>query len=131
MPRRNTSWNRKDRFDAIQPRLWMLCVKRVGESVCPPLSLKGDLGITKNYRSIIIAVIAAFLSYLTWIGKKSWETSEWPLKKSIHNFTVSDYPMNHRRSTCKKFQGNTVACRLLQGIRYHTQRKDGGNIISI
>ena len=52
-------------------------------------------------------------------------------KKSIHNLTDPDNPLNHRRITTKESRGNTNIRRFLQGIRYHTERKNEANITGI
>ena len=48
--------------------------------------------------------------------ENSLKKSERFLEKSMHNFTVSDYSANHRKSTCKKCRGNTIVHRFLQSI---------------
>ena len=58
---------------------------------------------------------------------RNWENSfeewKWFSEKPIQNITDSDYPLNFRWSSCKTLQGNTLICRFLQGIWFHTQRE--------
>ena len=49
------------------------------------------------------------------------------MEKSFYNLTDSDYPSTNQMSTCKKSWGNTIVHKFLQGILFHTQRKDGAN----
>ena len=58
--------------------------------------------------------------------KKSEGFSE----KSV-NITDSDNLSNHQRSKLKKSLGNTIVCRFLQGILFHTLREDGANTTNI
>ena len=83
---------------------------------------KGDLGI-----SITLEVIAAKAYYATLfphirseVRKNLFEKSEGLSEKSIHNFTDSDKPSNHRKSTSKKSPGDISSKHLItysEGIR--------------
>ena len=98
-------------------------------------SKKGDLGITKQYRSITLAAIVAKIfhsrSNLTWGRKNSLEKSKYLSEKSIHNITISDYSSNHRKSMCKKSWGNTFVRRFLPSIWFLIQRNNGVNTTCI
>ena len=74
--------------------------------------------------------IVPYFSVVSDGWENSEEKSEWLSKKSIHNFTDSDYLSNHR-SMCKKSWGNTIICRFLQSISFHIQRKDGVHTTNI
>ena len=103
-----------------------------------PFPKKGDFGITKNYRGITLTTTAAWV-YNALLFNHIWleiekilrKKSDWLLKKLLHNFTDSDNPSNHQRCMSKESQGNTTVYRFLQGIWFHTQRKEGANTTSI
>ena len=87
---------------------------------------KSDFGITKNYKGVTRTFIDAkvyFALLLNWIRPEVEKTFRRHQKKSIHNFTDSDYPSNHR-STSKKSRFKTIDLRFLQVIWLHTQRED-------
>ena len=65
------------------------------------------------------------------VSKLKSRNSEWLTEKSTHNFTDSDYSSNHRRSTCKKYRGNTIVRRFSQSSWLYTQREDGSNTACI
>ena len=128
---------------------------------CISFPKKGDPGIIRNNRSITLTASAAkvynalLLNWkvyntllLNWKvyntlllnRTRSWENSkeksDWLLEKSIYNVTDFDYPSNHWRRTCKKKKkkqtpGKTFVYRFLQGIWFHSQRKDEANASSI
>ena len=54
-------------------------------------------------------------------------TWKWLTKKTIHDITIFDNITNIGRCLCKKPCGDTIICRLLQGIWLHTQREDVTN----
>ena len=66
-----------------------------------------------------------FIMLCNTIFFKNWENSEEEqkslLEKLIHDITNFDYSLNIGRCLCKKTWGNTIICRLLQGIWLHTQ----------
>ena len=45
------------------------------------------------------------------------------MKKSLHNLTDCNYPLNYRRSWNKGSRGNSTICRFLQRIRFRIQKK--------
>ena len=101
---------------------------------------KGYLRISKNYIVITITAIAVKVTptYILLrdrsqhkIEKILRKKSEQFSKKSLLNFTDSDNPLDHRRSTSKNSWGDTTVRRFLQGIRFHTKRKDGANFTYI
>ena len=53
------------------------------------------------------------------------------LEKSIHNITESYNQLNHRRRSCKAFQGNAIFCWFLPSIWFHTRKKDRANTSSL
>ena len=65
------------------------------------------------------------------LSKFLGEKSEWLSQKFFHKRTDSDNPLIYQRSKGKKSHGNTTVWRFLQGIQFHTQRKDGANITCI
>ena len=89
-----------------------------------PFPKKGDLGNSKNYRSLTFtALILNGIRPL--IEKNSSEKSKRLSEKSIHNFTDSDNSSNYRRSTGKKSRGNTTVGRFLQVFDcIHRGKKD-------
>ena len=51
------------------------------------------------------------------------------LEKFIHDFSDSDYSLNHRRSRCKRSRDNIIVFRSLQDIYFDIQRKDDANMV--
>ena len=92
----------------------------------------------KNYRGITLFTIAIKV-YDAWLLNHIWPEVEIILRKNqksfkkllIHNFSNSDFSLNHQKSIWKTSWGNTLVCRFFQGIWFHTQRKDGANTSSI
>ena len=69
-----------------------------------PFRMKNDLTITKNYRGIILTVIAVKV-YNALLLSRIWPEIEKTLRKNeklIHNLTDSDSLLNYQRSMCKK-----------------------------
>ena len=70
--------------------------------------------------------------FSTIFNLKSWNILEkirTALKKNKHH-TIShrlNNPLNHQRSTGKECWGNTTVHWFLQGIQFHTQKKDATN----
>ena len=76
---------------------------------------KGELGVTKNYRSISLIVIAAkaynvlLLNCVNPKSRKFLGKSEWLSKKSIHNLTHPDSPSNHWKGTSKESPSHLIS----------------------
>ena len=101
-----------------------------------PFPKEADLKTFKNYWGITLTSIMAkvynalllnCIKQLRKFFKKSKQFSE----KSIPNITDSDSTLNHKRSFCKKTQGDTLVGRFLQSIWFYIQRKDGANTSSL
>ena len=101
--------------------------------VHPSVPQKSCLRITKDYISITLTAIAAKVYNVMLLNRirpkeNSLEKSEQFSEKSIQIFSNSIF---HRRSSNRKSQDHTDFYRFLQGIWFHTQRKDGANTSSI
>ena len=94
-----------------------------------PLPKKGDFRITKKYWDINLTVIASKV-YRALLPNHIWDEID---KISRRNWSATFLIMTvcHQRHTCKKSQSNTIVCRFLQDIWFHTLGKDGANTTSI
>ena len=92
-----------------------------------PFSKKGNLGISKNYSSIIITdkgveIYAALLLNHIWPEVEKVHKNQYTLSRNQSTTSDSDYLSNHWKNTCKKkkkkkkSQGKTLVCRVLQSI---------------
>ena len=102
-----------------------------------PFPKKGDLGLAKNYRGITLTSIAAKI-YNALLRNRIEPKIDNILRKNqngfrrkIHDLTNINHPQNPWRWTGKEPTSDTNICRLYQGFRLHSQRKDGTNLTSV
>ena len=91
---------------------------------------KGDLGLAKNYRGITLTSIAAKI-YNALLRNCIEPKIDNILRKSQNGFTNINHPSNPWRCTGKKPTSDITICWLYQGLRFHSQKKDGTNPTSI
>ena len=103
-----------------------------------PSIKKGDLGLAKNYRGIILTFHSSqnlqcptTKPHSTPNRQNPEEKPKWLQKKQVHDLTNIDHPQNPRRREGKKLTGDITICRFYQGLRFHSQREDGTNPITI
>ena len=103
-----------------------------------PFPKKGELGLAKNYRGIILTSIAAKI-YNALLRNRIEPKIENILRKNQNSFrrnrSTTSQILTIRRILegvqAKKTTGDITICRLYQGFRFHTQREDGTNPTSI
>ena len=109
------------------------------EGMHPPLpEKKGDLGLAKNYQGITPTSIAAKI-YNALLRNRIEPKINNILRKNQNGFrrnrsTTSQILTIHRilkGVRAKKPTIDITICRLYQGLRFHSQRKDGTNPTSI
>ena len=103
-----------------------------------PFPKKGDLGLAKNYRGITLTSIAAKI-YNALLRKRIEPKIDNILRKNRNGFQRNRSMTSQILTICRILEGvqakkptsDIDICRLYQGLRFHSQRKDGTNPTSI
>ena len=103
-----------------------------------PFPKKGDLGLAKNYRGITLTSIAAKI-YNALLRNRIEPKIDNILRKNQNGFRrnrsttsqILNHPQNPWGCTGKEPTSDINICRLYQGFRLHSQRKDGTNPTSV
>ena len=103
-----------------------------------PFPKKGDLGLAKNYRGITLTSIAAKI-YNALLRNRTEPKIDSRLRKNQNgvrrNRSTTSQILIIRRILegvrAKKPTSDINICRLYQGLRFHSQRKDGTNPTSV
>ena len=102
-----------------------------------PFSKKNGLGIAKNYRGITLIAQAAkvynsqLLSCIQLKTEKILRKNQKGFQRNHFIISDSNSQSDHQRTMHKETQNYTTIHRFLQGIQFHTQRKEGANISCI
>ena len=123
------------KFDNIL--LW-LCNRKTDGRLHSPLPKIGNLGIFKNYTSIILTAIVAKV-YNTLLLNQIWIEAKKILRKNQNGFRRNQSRSSqiltiHQiiKGVCgKKSRGNIIVSRFLKSIWFHIQREYSANTTSI
>ena len=94
------------------------------EGMHPPFPKKGDLGLGKSYRGITLTSIAAKI-YNALLGNRIEPKIDNILRKNQNGFR------RNRSTTSQILTIRRILEGVRQGLRFHSQRKDGTNPTSV
>ena len=100
----------------MQDYAWTKHDKEMEVKLYPHLPKKGDLGITKNYRSITPTAVDGKIYYALLINRTDLNSRKF-LEKLIIDF---DNLLNLWRRTCKISRGKTIVHTFFRGIWFHS-----------
>ena len=128
------SWDK-----TLYANLFNSSTRQMDEGMHPnPFPKKGDLGLAKNYWGITLTSIAAKI-YNALLRNCIESKIDNILRKNQNGFrrnrSTTSQILTIRRILegvrAKKHTSDITICRLYQGLRFHSQRKDGTNPTSI